>query len=569
MGWEVIVICVVLMILVFLVFGQTLGHGFVHYDDDTYVYENPIVLKGLSFEGLRWAFTYGEIGHWHPLTWVTHMLDCQFFGLWAGGHHLDNVILHAVAVVMLFLVLFQMTGAVWRCGFVAAVWAVHPLRVESVAWVAERKDVLAAVFFMLTLGAYIRYIRQPSILRYVLLAVSFTLGLLSKNMLVTLPFVLLLMDYWPLGRLDQGARFPRLLQEKIPLFVLSAFSCTITFLVPEKLSAAVHLPFSLRIQNALVSTCIYLRQTLWPTDLVAHYPNPTHAFPFWEVAGSLVLLCFISVAAFLLRKSHAYLLVGWLWFIGMLVPVIGLMQISTYSHADRYTYLPQIGLFVGAIWAVSDWVGAWRYRRFAFAGVAVVVLWVLLIAARQQTSYWRDNKTLWTHTLECTRDNYLPQYNLGLILHQEGRLDEAIAHYREALRINPDYPQAHTNLGLALIQQGQIEEAIVHAQKALEILPDDVNYQNNLALLLAAAPQPSLRNGARALELARKANLASGGNDPAILRTLALAYAETGEFSEAVQTARKALDLAVARSNTGLAEVLRHEIELYAAGRRL
>lgn len=702
-AWQVVGVCAVLMALVFVVFGQTLGHGFVSYDDGTYVYGNPIVLKGLSIEGLRWALTYGDIGHWHPLTWVIHMLDCNLYGTWAGGHHLTSVIVHAMAAVLLFLVFYRMTGAFWRCGFAVAVWAVHPLRVESVAWVAELKDVLSAFFFALTLGAYAHYVRRPSRSRYALVAVAFALGLLSKNMLVTLPCVLLLLDYWPLGRLTDASRFLPLVREKLPLFVLSAISCAITFLVPEKLDPKWHLPLWLRLENALVSCCVYLRQTLWPAGLALEYPDPTHAFPFWEVAGSLALLGLLSIAAFRLRTRQPVFLFGWLWFIGMLAPVIGIAQISYYAHADRYTYLPQIGLCLGGAWMAADWAGQWREGRWTLAGAALAILCALVFSARQQTAYWRDNETLWTHTLVCTGDNYAARYNLGnallregrtqeaiaefrealrihptyedahndlgsallregrtqeaisefrealeidpayedahnnlgLVLFDEGRpqeaiaeyrdalrvnsanagahynlgnallelqrADEAIAEFREALRINPAYADAHNNLGNALLQRGRTdeavaeyrdalridpadarahynlgialledgrsEEAISQVQQALEFQPANPSIRNKLAWMLATVPQTALRAGARAVELATEASQSTGGGNPDILRTLAAAYAEAGEFPNAVQTAQRALQLGEAQGNTALADALRRELKLYEAGR--
>jgi tetratricopeptide (TPR) repeat protein len=483
-SWRVAGICAVLVTLVFIVFGQTVSHGFVNFDDNYYVYENPMVLRGLSFDGFRWALTFGQIGHWHPLTWVTHMLDCQLYGMWAGGHHLTNVILHAVAVVLLFLVLLQMTGALWRCAFVAAAWAIHPLRVESVAWIAERKDVLSAVFFMLTLGAYVRYVRKPSTSRYLLIVIAFALGLMSKNMLITLPFLLLLLDYWPLRRLNEPSQLYQRLREKLPLFALSAISCVITFLVPEKLISTYDLPLWLRVENAFVSYCIYLWQTIWPAGLAPFYPNPTHAFPLWEVVGSFALLCVVSAAAFRVRKTYPWLLIGWLWFVGMLVPVIGLVQISSYSHADRYTYLPQIGLCFAGTWMAADWAGQQRERRFTLGSVALVILCALLIAGWRQTAYWRDNETLWAHALECTRDNWAAHNDLGTALFKKGRIDEAIAQFREAVRINPDDGEAHNNLGSALFQNGSAEEAIAQFREAVRINPAIADAYSNLGIAL-------------------------------------------------------------------------------------
>ena len=313
--WTAAVVCCFLLLAVALVFGRTVGHEFVGFDDDSYVYQNPVVQKGLTLEGFRWALTYGEIGHWHPLTWLSHMLDVQFYGLHPGGHHLTSVLLHAASVILLFLVLWRMTGFLWRSAFVAAVFAVHPLRAESVAWVAERKDVLSGLFFMLTIGAYVRYVRRPaSLVRYGAVVLLFALGLLSKNMLVTLPFVLLLLDYWPLDRVSDFTPrvWLRLAAEKWPLFALAAASCAITFLVPEEVAVGERLSLALRLENAVVSYVIYLWQMICPSGLASLYPNPTDHLPLWQVAGSLGLLLAISGVIFVFRRRRPYLVVGWL-----------------------------------------------------------------------------------------------------------------------------------------------------------------------------------------------------------------------------------------------------------------
>ncbi|MBN1615208.1 MAG: hypothetical protein JW950_12150 [Deltaproteobacteria bacterium] len=320
--YAVAAVCVFLVLVVALVFGQTVHHGFV-FDDSMYIVENPVVQKGLTLEGFRWALTYGEIGHWHPLTWLTHMLDIQLYGLHAGGHHLTNVLLHAASVLLLFLILWKMTGFLWHSTFVAALFAVHPLRAESVAWVAERKDVLSGLFFMLTIGAYLHYVRRPeSKVRYWTVALLFALGLLSKNMLVTMPFVLLLLDYWPLKRIPdlKPRTLLRQVFEKWPLFALAAASCIITLLVPEEVALSDRLPLALRLENAAVSYVIYLRQMFWPSGLAVVYPNPTDLLPLWQVAGSLGLLAAISSAAVVFRRKYPYLIVGWLWYLGMMVP---------------------------------------------------------------------------------------------------------------------------------------------------------------------------------------------------------------------------------------------------------
>jgi tetratricopeptide (TPR) repeat protein len=485
--WTVPAVCIFLAAITFAVFGQTLRHGFVNFDDGLYVYENPVVQKGLTWEGFRWALTYGQIGHWHPLTWLSHMLDCQWYGLQAGGHHLTNILLHAAAAILLFLVLRRMTGFLWRSAFVAAVFAIHPLRVESVAWVAERKDVLSAFFFMLTLGAYVRYVRRPpSMIRYGAVVLCFALGLLSKNMLVTMPFVLLLLDYWPLNRLASFT--PQVLlqrvAEKIPLFVLTAGSCVATALVPEKLTAADKLPFGLRLENAVVSCVTYLWQMIHPSGLACVYPNPTNYLPFWQVAGALGLLLAISGAAWAFRRTHPWLVVGWLWYLGMMIPVIGMVQISYYAHADRYTYLPQIGLYLMLTWTAADLCAGWRHRRVLLGGLSTVILVALIFCAHTQTLYWRNSEVLWAHTLACTSDNYIAHYNLGDALIKKRRMDEAIAHFQTALQIKPDYAEAHDNLGNALFQKGRVDEAITHYQTALQIRPDNAKAHNNLAIAL-------------------------------------------------------------------------------------
>ena len=679
-------VCGLLALAVLAVFGQTARFGFVNLDDPMYVYENPVVEKGLTFQGALWALTYGKIGHWHPLTWLTHMADCQMYGLWAGGHHLTNVALHAAATVLLFLVLRAMTGTLWRSAFVAAVFAIHPLRAESVAWIAERKDVLSGVFFMLTLGAYGHYARRPSRGRYAAMALAYGLGLLSKNMLVTLPFVLLLLDWWPLGRMmgmqnaecrmqnaeSGGQKPPRLafgglVAEKVPLLLLSVASCLATALVPEKVQDFHRAPVLERVGNAVVSYVTYLWQMVFPAGLANPYPFPQGGQPMWKVCLAFVALAAISAGVVACRKKRPYLLMGWLWYVGMLVPVIGIVQISYYSHADRYTYLPEIGLAVAVTWAVADGCAGWKHRRAALGGLMAAAVGALGVCAHIQTSYWRDSESLWTRALACTTDNYVARHNLGTLFLKQGKLDDALAQFQESLRIMPDnaealnnlanvlamkgdaraaiaqyqkaleiqplYPDAHYNLGNVLRKQGKLEEAVAQYRAALEMAPEHVDalnnlgialamqgaddaaiaqYQkaleiqpghaearfnlgnvflkhgrlaeamaqyrealairpedlgalNNLAWLLATAADPSLRNGAQAVALATKASQLSGGGNPAVLRTLAAAYAEQGSHALAAATARRALELAVRQKQEALAAALQNEIKLYEA----
>ena len=497
--WAVAGVCIFLAAIVWVVFSQTLRYEFVNFDDNLYVYENPAVMQGLNLNGVEWAFTHVVAFNWHPLTLMSHMLDCRWYGLNAGGHHLTNVLLHTGTVVLLFLVLRQMTGKLWPSALVAAVFAIHPLRVESVAWVAERKDVLSGLFFMLTLGAYVRQARRPfSLGRYLPVVFLFALGLMSKPMLVTLPFVLLLLDFWPLNRFaspvparavaENGGWLKnhpvpwRLIIEKIPLLALSGAACMVTMLVQKSIIGPA--PASLRIGNAAVSYVVYLRQMFCPMNLAVLYPFPRNGLPLWEITLALILLAAVSAGAFLWRQKHPYLLTGWLWYLGMLVPVIGLVQVGDQAHADRYTYLPQIGLYLALTWAAGSLVAGWRHRYWLLGGLSTVILAALIFSARVQTSYWRNGESLWFHTLACTSDNYLAHNNLGNLLCKNGKVDEAIIQYQAALQIIPDFAQAHDNLGNALLQERRWDEARVQYQTALRIRPGNALAYNNLGNLL-------------------------------------------------------------------------------------
>jgi Flp pilus assembly protein TadD len=586
--WRTPGLCLVLVAITVAVFGQTLRHEFVDFDDYEYVLGNPMVRQGLTFKGTVWAFTGFHTYNWHPLTWLSHMLDCQLYGLNPAGHHLTNILLHTATVVALFLVLRQMTGAFWRSAFVAAVFAIHPLRVESVAWVAERKDVLSGLFFMLTIGAYVRYARLPwSLARYGLVVLLFAFGLMCKPMLVTLPVVLLLLDYWPLTRwrTDVGGKpalcladriVPRrVVFEKLPLLALSAAGCVVTLLAQNKAIQSTGLySMPLRFANALVVCMVYLGQMVWPAGLAVLYPFPHNGPPMWEVALAATLLAGLSVAAWGKRRTRPWLLIGWLWYLVMLLPVVGLVQVGPQPHADRYTYLPQIGIYVAVTWLVAEW----RVSRAVLGSLMAGVLAVLMVCARKQAAYWQNSETLWTHTLGCTADNYVAHTNLGTILYKEGRVDEAITQYQMALKTIPDNASAHHNpikalleslhfnLARALLQKGRAEEAIAQYQMALQIEPADVEVQNDLAWLLATCPQASLRNGDKAMQLARQANEMAHGKNPVILGTLAAAFAEAGRLSEAVETAQLALHLAEEQSNTDVAGQLQFEMKFYQAG---
>jgi tetratricopeptide (TPR) repeat protein len=493
-----LLICVLLGALTWIVFGQTLRFEFLNYDDDSYVYDNPHVTNGLTWHGIVWAATHVHSNNWHPLTTLSHMVDCQLYGLKPWGHHLSNVFLHSVTVILCFLVLWRMTGAMYRSAFVAAIFAIHPLHVESVAWISERKDVLSGLFFMLTLGAYVRYARKPSLPRYLVVTAFFAAGLMSKPMLVTIPLVLLLLDFWPLRRfrpvslrtnetrtLNTWKDFlpPRpLILEKLPLFALSALSCAATiFAQTDAISSIEKFPFNWRIKNAFVSLIVYLWDMIWPSRLAVFYPHPKNFLPVGNVFLAIVLIAAITAFAFRLAKTRPYMVVGWLWYLVMLVPVIGILQVGLQAHADRYTYLPQIGLYIALTWAIADMSVSWPRRNGILIGVATVVIATFVYCARIQASYWRDSESLWRHALAVTPDNVIARHNLGFALGTKGRLDEATMHVERALQFDPDFAAAHNNLAIILTKKGRLDEAVAHYQTALRIKPDDAVAQYNLA----------------------------------------------------------------------------------------
>ena len=542
--WPVVVICVLLAGLTWFTFLPVLNHEFVNYDDDVYVYENPTITRGLTVDGFVAAFTRSHAGNWHPLTTLSHQADCNFSGLSAGAHHRTNLLLHMATVVLLFVALRQLTLSIWPSAVVAALFAVHPLRVESVAWVAERKDVLSGLFFVLTLWAYARYVREPkSIIRYVVLSLFFALGLMSKPMLVTLPFVMLLLDYWPLRRFNPAAGFNSpttrwLVLEKLPLLLLSAIVCVVTFLVQTSARQSTDLlPIAARINNAVASYATYLQQTFWPLNLAVFYPYLTGGGTTVKIILLALVLIAVSTVVILWRKQRPYFLVGWLWFLGMLVPVIGLVQVGTQAHADRYTYLPQIGLCLALVWAVAELSAGWRHRHAILGILTIAVLGVLAVGARQQTSHWRDSESLWTHTLTCTTGNAVAESNLANALFKQGRSDEAVAHFQAALEIKPDYGDAQNGLGFALLQKGQWADAITHFQRALEAQPDSAATHNNLGMAFLQTGRA--REAIPHLERALKTN----PDQAETHNNLGYALLQTGQVDPALAHYQRALEI--------------------------
>ena len=589
--------------LVALVFLQTAHFNFVNYDDGSYVFENAKIRAGLTPRGIVWAFTNVHSQNWHPFTSISHMIDCQLFGLNAGQHHLVNVGLHTVVALLLFTFLWHSTNAIWASAIGAAIFAIHPLRVESVAWISERKDVLSGVFFMLTLLAYARYVRGPAWKRMPVVVACFAFGLMSKPMLVTTPIVLLLLDYWPFDRFKKQGLW-KLILEKVPLIILSVGSCAATLIAQQvAIGSTESLPPAWRINNALVSYVNYLRQMFWPVDLVPFYIHPEWQLATWEIIGAIILIVGITAAMFLLRRKQPFLLVGWLWYLVMLLPVIGIVQVGLQGRADRYTYLPQIGIIVAVVWAICDLTSFWRARAIVLMPASLAVLGTLSFLSYRQATHWHDTESLWSYTLSVSPENDVALTGLAMIEVVRGQTEDATTHYRHALALRDGNGAAHYGLGLALSRQRKIDEAIEHWQKSLEIQPDNMNARNylgaalagigrtreaieqwqqalafdpdngnaanNLGWILATSPDATLRDGAKAVAYAKRATNVPGGDNPVVYRTLAAAYAENGQFADAISAAEHAKQLAQTTGNSELVGELDRCIELFRQQRTL
>jgi tetratricopeptide (TPR) repeat protein len=505
-------------------------HGFLNYDDPQYITQNPNVTAGLTWQGVKWAFTTGYQANWHPLAWISHMLDVQFFGANAGLHHLSSLLFHSANTLLLFWILFQMTSKPGPSAFVAALFAVHPLHVESVAWLAERKDVLSTFFGLLTVSAYARYVRRPHTAIYLTVLGLFASSLMAKPMLVTLPFVLLLLDYWPLDRftLQDTARVPGLIAEKIPLLMLAGTSSVITFFVQKAggtVVAADALPVAVRIENGFIAYFSYLQRTFWPSRLSILYPAATTTQDWWWVAA--LALIGMSITAIWMAERRPYVFVGWFWYVGTLVPVIGLIQVGRQATADRYTYVPLIGLFLIIAFGISDLLPQLPHRKLLLAAGACLTISTCIWITRTQLQHWSSSQSLWMRAVSVTAANPLAQFNLAVALWDQGKLDEAIAHYAEAVRIDPtlrsktqyinaqynfgsllingrnrekldeaaahltealrgkpDFPEAHNALGIDYLAQGKLDQATAEFFEAVRLKPDYASAHNNLGTAL-------------------------------------------------------------------------------------
>jgi tetratricopeptide (TPR) repeat protein len=584
--YKVALICVFLTGATFGVYWQILRSDFVNFDDPIYVTENEYVNTGFSWENVRWAFTTGKVSYWHPLTWFSHMLDCELYGLRPGLHHLTNLIIHIANSLLVFLVFRVMTGAVWRSAFVAAVFALHPVNVDSVAWVAERKNVLSTLFWLLTMWAYTGYVRGGGAGRYLVTLLLFVLGLLAKPMLVTLPFVLLVLDYWPFGRLDfwgEGSKIKagerrsqifRLVWEKVPFFVLSGVSVYMSSMSARRLGITTStglVPMKLRVTQAFVSYVSYLSKVILPRKLAVFYPYPD-SVAVWRSAGAFLFLVFLTFLLVWVLRRKRYLTVGWLWYVGTLVPVIGLVQAGLWpATADRWLYVPAIGVFVVAGWGVGELVGRLRLGRLAALVTAGVCICTLIVCTWIQLGYWRSGFALFTRALEVTKDNHIAHLNLGNEYLREEDTNEAIAHYKRAIELHRDYVEAHYNLGIALglerryeeaieaylrvlrlkekhgrtffylatalAKTGHVDEAIIYYEKQLEIDAEDMEALSNfgLALVKKGRYEEAIEHYNKALELEPE----SAG----VLTNLGSALGKAGRVEEEIACYRKALVL--------------------------
>ncbi len=537
-----LLVCVGLAVVTLAVYWPLWNQEFVNYDDPDLVTSNVHVQRGITGQSVIWAFTTGHTGNWLPLTWLSHMLDCRLFGLHAGAHKMVNVAFHIGSTVLLFLVLNQMTAAPWRSGFVAAAFALHPLRVESVAWVSERKDVLSAFFWMLTMWMYVRYVEHPQARRYVPVLLCFALGLMSKSMLVTMPFVLLLLDLWPLKRLPLDRtpaarrRVLNLVREKLPLFVLSAASCVMTYRAQATASAIKSIPSAYRVANAVVSYLRYICKTVWPANLAVFYPQ-FRSLAFTRVALAAAAIITTTVLMVRVVRNRPYLTVGWFWYLGILFPVIGLIQVGDQSMADRFTYIPSIGILIMVTWGLAELFPHEKRFQTALRVVAIGTLVFWTGVTSHQIRFWTDSTTLFERAIAVTHDNYVAQNNLGVALRGKGRSADAAKHFSEAIRIWPEFPEAHKNLADILAHEGRLHEAIDHYSQAVRTKPNWAEAHNNFGFALAA--QGSLDEAAAQFQEAVRLEPESALDHC----NLGLAFVKLGKTSDALAQLSQALAL--------------------------
>ena len=609
-----LLICLTLVIVIVAVYWNVSRCDFISYDDTSYVLENKQVQAGLTPKSLAWSFNFKENrnSYWHPLTWISHMLDVELYGLDPGRHHLTNVIIHILNTLLLFLLLHRMTGALWRCAFVAALFALHPINVESVAWIAERKNVLSTLWGLLASWSYVGYAKRPGLFRYLWVALCLALSLLAKPMLVTLPFVFLLLDYWPLRRIELQlpvrrsdlAPAVRLIVEKLPMLILSALSVYLSAASTRGLGNVITLqsvPMMLRTENAVVSYLKYIGKLIWPSDLSIFYPYPEF-IPLWQVMGSLAVLSAITYGTIRALRNHPYLAVGWFWFLGTFMPVIGIVQVGIWQEmADRFAYVPQIGLFVMFAWGISQMVDQWKYKRIVLPSSAAVLLIIFAVTTHIQIRHWSNSITIFEQAIKATSGNAIAHNNLGDSLMKQGRIEEAVRHFRlalqnkppepegvycnlaialtargripeaiecytEALNLNPEYVKAHINLGAVLAREGRINEAINHYSEALRIDPFSEKAHFNLgnALLNQGRIDPAIQHFSNALRI--NPSFAEAHN------SMGLALIQNGKLEEAMLYFRNAAKFKPAyldaQRNLQLAESIYAKISKAAAGMR-
>ncbi|MGD0786066.1 MAG: tetratricopeptide repeat protein [Sedimentisphaerales bacterium] len=536
-NWSLL-ICLTLTLVTLAVYFQVRGFPFVNYDDPVYVSQNSNIHAGISFNAIRWAFTTGYAKNWHPLTWLSHMLDWQFYGSNPAGHHLTNLIFHIANTLLLFLVLKQMSQALWPSAFVAALFALHPLHVESVAWVSERKDVLSTFFWLLTMWAYVRYVRRPKAVNYLLIVVFLALGLMAKPMLVTLPFVLLLLDYWPLNRFASKRSLLDMFIEKVPLFAIVAASSIITFIVQKK-GGAVNMDeynFPIRLANAFISWQSYIVKMIWPVHLAVFYPHPGQDISILYAVISAVLLLVVTILILRFAGSHKYLFTGWFWYIGTLVPVIGLLQVGDQTMADRYSYITLTGLFIIAAWGVPELLAKWRYKKMMLISSAVLIIFIMSVYTFFQLGYWQSNLTLFRHALDVTKKNYMAHFCLAAPLRDANRLDEAIYHCSRATQLKPEFLQAHIEMSYLLRLAGRMDEAAEECWKCLEIKPDEPNALNGIGVVFGMKGKPDLAVKYLSLALKFNPNFVEAHNNLGYALTLQGKYDQAADhFIEALR----------------------------------